>query len=120
VNAYWQPVESRIVPSISAGYGYNFVNGRPGDTDATDSQSWFVGMQWNDALIAGNSAGVAVGQPPNAEGLSDDALMLEVFYKYQVTDNISITPSLFYIANDADQRGNASEVGGVIQTTFKF
>lgn len=120
VNAYWQPVESRIVPSISAGYGYNFVNGRPGDTDATDSQSWFVGMQWNDALIAGNSAGVAVGQPPNAEGLSDDALMLEVFYKYQVTDNISITPSVFYIANDADQRGNASEVGGVIQTTFKF
>lgn len=120
VNAYWQPVESRIVPSISAGYGYNFVNGRPGDTDATDSQSWFVGMQWNDALISGNSAGVAVGQPPNAEGLSDDALMLEVFYKYQVTDNISITPSLFYISNDADQRGNASEVGGVIQTTFKF
>ena len=120
VNAYWQPVESRVIPSISAGYGYNAVSGRPGDTDATDSQSWFVGMQWNDAFVSGNSAGVAVGQPANAEGLSDDALMLEVFYKAQVTDNISITPSLFYVRNDADQRGNASEVGGVIQTTFKF
>jgi hypothetical protein len=120
VNAYWQPVESRVVPSISAGYGYNAVSGRPGVTDATDSQSWFVGAQWNDAFLTGNSAGVAVGQPANAEGLSDDALMLEVFYKVQVTDNISITPSVFYVRNDADQRGNASEVGGVIQTTFKF
>ncbi len=119
VNAYWQPVESRVVPSISAGYGYNAVSGRPGDTDATDSQSWFVGMQWNDAFVSGNSAGVAVGQPANAEDL-DEALMLEVFYKVQVTDNISITPSVFYVRNDADQRDNASEVGGVIQTTFKF
>ncbi len=119
VNAYWQPVESRVVPSISAGYGYNAVSGRPGDTDATDSQSWFVGMQWNDAFVSGNSAGVAVGQPANAEDL-DEALMLEVFYKVQVTDNISVTPSVFYVSNDAGQRGNASEVGGVIQTTFKF
>jgi hypothetical protein len=119
VNAYWQPVESRVVPSISAGYGYNAVSGQPGDTDATDSQSWFVGMQWNDAFVSGNSAGVAVGQPANAEDL-DEALMLEVFYKVQVTDNISVTPSVFYVSNDAGQRGNASEVGGVIQTTFKF
>jgi hypothetical protein len=119
VNAYWQPVESRVVPSISAGYGYNAVSGRPGDTDATDSQSWFVGMQWNDAFVSGNSAGVAVGQPANAEDL-DEALMLEVFYKVQVTDNISVTPSVFYVSNDAGQRGNASEVGGVIQTTFRF
>jgi hypothetical protein len=119
VNAYWQPVESRVVPSISAGYGYNAVSGQPGDTDATDSQSWFVGMQWNDAFVSGNSAGVAVGQPANAEDL-DEALMLEVFYKVQVTDNISVTPSVFYVSNDAGQRGNASEVGGVIQTTFRF
>jgi carbohydrate-selective porin OprB len=46
--------------------------------------------------------------------------MLEVFYKYQVTDNISITPAIFYVSNDAAQRGNSSEFGGVIQTKFKF
>jgi hypothetical protein len=120
VNGYWQPVESRVIPSISAGYGYNDVSGRAGSTDATDSQSWFVGLQWNDAFLTGNSTGVAVGQPANAEGLSNDALMLEVFYKAQITDNISITPAIFYVSNDTGKRGNASEWGGVIQTTFKF
>lgn len=119
VNAYWRPTETGIIPSISAGYGYNAVSGRAGETDATDSQSWFVGLQWDDAFVSGNSAGVAVGQPANAENLSD-ALMLEFFYKYQVTDNISITPAIFYVSNDAAQRGNASEWGGVIQTKFKF
>jgi hypothetical protein len=120
VNGYWRPTETGVIPSVSAGYGYNDVSGNPGDTDATDSQSWFVGLQWDDAFVAGNAAGVAVGQPANAEGLSEDALMLEFFYRYQVTDNISVTPAIFYVSNDADQRGNSSEWGGVIQTKFKF
>jgi hypothetical protein len=120
VNAYWRPSERSVIPSISAGYGYNDVSGRARSTDATDSQSWFVGLQWDDAFVAGNSAGVAVGQPANAEGLSSDALMLEFFYKYQVTDNISVTPAVFYVRNDAEQRGNASEWGAVVQTTFRF
>lgn len=120
VNAYWSPIEKGVIPSISAGYGYNDVSGRPGATDATDSQSWFVGLQWDDAFVVGNSAGVAVGQPANAEGLDSDSLMLEFFYKYQVSDNISITPAVFYISNDASQRGNVSEWGAVIQSTFRF
>lgn len=120
VNAYWHPTETGIIPSVSAGYGYNDVNGRPGVTDATDSQSWFVGLQWDYAFIPGNSAGVAVGQPANAQGLANDSLMLEFFYRYQVSDNISITPAVFYVSNDASQRGNASEWGAVIQSKFKF
>ena len=120
LNAYWQPTESRWVPSISAGYGYNFVSGATGATDATDSDSWFVGLQWKDAFVAGNAAGIAVGQAPSAEtaGVSD-ATMLEFFYKFQVTDNISITPALFYV--DSNQRyQDSGKWGGVIQTKFTF
>ena len=120
VSGYWQPIESGFVPSISAGYGYNDVNGQTRSSDATDSQSWYVGAQWSDVILTGNSAGVAVGNPPNSENVEDDALMLEMFYKYQVTDNISVTPSVFYVSNDTNQRGNSSEWGGVVQTTFKF
>ena len=120
LNAYWQPSESGWVPSISAGYGYNFVNGTTGATDATDSDSWFVGLQWADAFVAGNTAGVAVGQAPSAEtaGVSD-ATMLEFFYKFQVTDNISITPALFYVENNQRYQ-DSSKWGGVIQTKFTF
>jgi hypothetical protein len=120
VNAYWQPTESGWIPSISAGYGYNGVSGAVGATDATDSDSWFVGLQWADAFIAGNTAGVAVGQAPSAEtaGVSD-ATMLEFFYKFQVTDNISITPALFYVDNN-QRYEDSSKWGGVIQTKFTF
>jgi hypothetical protein len=120
LNAYWQPSESGWVPSVSAGYGYNFVSGTTGRTDATDSDSWFVGLQWKDAFVAGNAAGIAVGQAPSAEtaGVSD-ATMLEFFYKFQVTDNISITPALFYV--DSNQRyQDSGKFGGVIQTKFTF
>lgn len=120
LNAYWQPAQSGWVPSVSAGYGYNSVNGATGKTDATNSDSWFVGLQWSDVFAKGNSAGVAVGQAPSAEtaGVSD-ATMIEIFYKYQVTDNISITPALFYVDNNQRYQ-NSSRFGGVIQTKFTF
>jgi hypothetical protein len=120
INAYWQPSESGWAPSISAGYGYNFVSGTVGSTDATNSDSWFVGLQWADAFVAGNAAGIAVGQAPSAEtaGVSD-ATLLEFFYKFQVTDNISITPALFYVDNNQRYQ-DSSKWGGVIQTKFTF
>jgi hypothetical protein len=120
INAYWQPLQSGWVPSISAGYGYNGVSGSVGATDATDSQSWFVGLQWDDAFAAGNTAGIAVGQAPTAEtdGVND-ATILEFFYKFQVTDNISITPALFYVDNNQRYQ-DSSKFGGVIQTKFTF
>jgi len=120
INGYWTPSESGWIPSISAGYGYNDVSGRAGSTDATDSHSWFTGLQWNDVFVSGNSAGVAIGNPANSKNVADDALMLEIFYKAQITDNISVTPAIFYVSNDAAQKGNSSEWGAVIQTTFKF
>jgi hypothetical protein len=120
INAYWQPSESGWVPSISAGYGYNGVSGKVGKTDATDSDSWFVGLQWNDAFVAGNAAGIAVGQAPSAETRGvDDATLLEFFYKFQVTDNISITPALFYVDNNQRYQ-DSSKWGGVVQTKFTF
>jgi hypothetical protein len=119
LNAYWQPQDSGIVPSVSVGYGYNEIDGTGSKKGATNSDSWFVGLQWSDVFAKGNSAGVAFGQPGNSENISDDAQMLEIFYKYRVSDNISITPALFYISNN-QRFQNESAWGGVVQTTFKF
>ena len=117
LNAYWQPTQSGWVPSISAGYGWNTVSGT--QSAATDSQSWFAGLTWDDVFVDGNSAGVAIGQAPTGEDL-EDATMLEIFYKYQVSDNISITPAIFYASDNQRLANNSSNWGGVIQTTFKF
>ena len=64
VAGYWQPIDTGIVPSISAGYGFTDISG--GIAGAADSQSWYVGLQWDDAFAKGNSAGVAIGQNPSA------------------------------------------------------
>jgi len=117
LNAYWQPLESGWVPSISAGYGWNTVSGTP--SAATNSQSWFAGLQWEDVFVDGNSAGVAIGQAPTGQNLTQST-MLEFFYKYQVSDNISVTPAIFYASDNQRLANNSSNWGGIIQTTFKF
>jgi hypothetical protein len=117
LNAYWQPEKAGIIPSVSAGYGWNTVSGTA--SDATDSQSWFAGLTWDDVFVDGNSAGVAIGQAPTGENLEKSTL-LEIFYKYQVSDNISVTPAIIYGSDNQRLAGNSSNWGGVIQTTFKF
>ena len=113
IAAYWQPIDSGWVPSLTGGYGYTW-----GNDGFNDSQSWMVGLSWSDAFTEGNSAGLAFGMPPYNNNKNESWLM-EVYYKFQVTDNISITPSLFY-GSDPRQNKRNDAWGGVVQTTFKF
>jgi hypothetical protein len=117
LNAYWEPTQSGWAPSISLGYGWNTVSGTK--SAATNSQSWMAGLQWDDVFVDGNTAGVAIGQAPTGQDLEKSTL-LEIFYKYQVSDNISITPAIFYASDNQRLAENSSNWGGVIQTTFKF
>ncbi|MDM7954433.1 MAG: iron uptake porin [Cyanobium sp. CZS 25K] len=94
------------------------------------SQSWSVGLQWSDVFMKGNQAGMAVGQPVfatslrNGETPQDGNFAWEWWYKFQVTDNISVTPAIFYLSRPNGQFttiGQSSSVfGGLIQTQFKF
>jgi len=140
LNAYWQPIKTGWFPSISAGYGYNWVDGV--DLTATNrnsltrnSASWFAGLQWDNAFIKGNAAGVAFGQPSFSNTVAQsNPWLIEWFYRFQVSDNISITPTLFYGTGISNNRSSTSGggsgnswsgstfdgLGGVIQTTFKF
>ena len=114
VAAYWEPMEAGWMPSISLGYGYNAGGG-----GFDDSQSWMAGLQWSDVFQKGNTAGFAFGQAPFNDGNDSESWLWEVFYKFQVTDQISITPAIFY-ASDYRLNGKDSTWGGVIQTTFRF
>ncbi|MCP9838952.1 carbohydrate porin [Cyanobium sp. N.Huapi 1H5] len=159
ISAYWQPSNSGWIPSISTGWGINrnqfnganFGNAAglvstTGITNAT-SQSWYVGLQWDDVFIKGNSAGMAVGQPTFLTAVSggnpvfggpaaatavvDGNYAWEWWYKFQVTDNISVTPALYYLSAPLGQVSknvgaigtsgtDFNNFGGFIKTTFKF
>jgi hypothetical protein len=125
-------------------------NGTSGVTIA----SWYTGLQWDDAFARGNALGMAVGQAPfvtqqgsngagsprsiteattgtGGSGANDANYMWEWWYKVQVTDNITVTPALFYISNVSGQLGSLNRsggsgtaannvLGGLLKTSFKF
>ena len=45
---------------------------------------------------------------------------LEGFYRYPVTDNISINPGLLVVINPEDDNDNDTIYVGTIRTVFKF
>jgi len=158
---YWQPLKTGWIPSVSAGWGYNSISynnnvpGRPGnplpglDLNSAASQSWYIGLNWKDAFAKGNALGFAFGQPTFVTSISSDLpgssdstfdgqYAFELFYKFQVTDNIAVTPAVFYLsaprgeltpsgstnaallANPGKNGSSFDTFGALIQTTFKF
>jgi hypothetical protein len=158
VAGWWEPMKTGWFPSISAGWGYNTYNytGRVANSfvgpslnlDSAASQSWYVGLNWRDALIKGNALGFAIGQPTFITSVSGDSasgdvadgqFALEAFYKFQLTDNIAVTPAIFWLSrprgavtnsaasirsalldagvSDGDTFGT---FGGLVQTTIRF
>jgi len=142
LTAAWQPLKGgTLMPSISLGWGISSINQADFDlpqtygsrTNITQTQSWTVGLQWKDAFAKGNALGMAVGQPTfvtaldnndGYDGPNDGNYAWEWWYRFQVTDNISITPALFYLSRPNGQYTANSETnnvfGGLIQTQFRF
>ncbi|MBM5808649.1 MAG: porin [Cyanobacteria bacterium M_surface_9_m1_291] len=137
LSAYWQPTQSGWIPSISAGWGIGTTNllGAQGQGTALGSAtlaSWSVGLQWADAFVKGNALGMGFGQATyltRATGLAgntanDGNWAWEWWYKFQVTDNISVTPGFFYLSRPQGQATAAgtdlNAFGYLIKTTFKF
>ncbi|MFM9088375.1 MAG: carbohydrate porin, partial [Cyanobium sp.] len=132
LSAFWQPLRSGWLPSISLGWGINtttYSTAQPEGSLST-SQSWMVGLQWTDVFAKGNDFGFAVGQPVFATALTDGITpndgnyVWEWWYKFQVTDNITVTPALIYLSRPLGQITPASDsfsqFGGLVKTTFRF
>jgi hypothetical protein len=132
LSGFWQPLHSGWLPSLSLGWGINSTTyGKPQPIGSlSTSQSWLVGLQWTDLFIKGNDFGFAVAQPVFATALSggvtpnDGNYVWEWWYKFQVTDNITITPALIYLSRPLAQQTPAgqsfSQFGGLIKTSFRF
>jgi hypothetical protein len=132
LSAFWQPLSSGWLPSLSLGWGINsttYTTAQPRGSLST-SQSWMVGLQWTDVFLKGNDFGFAVAQPVFATALTggvtpnDGNYVWEWWYKFQVTDNISITPALIYLSRPLGQvtpSGESfSQFGGLVKTSVRF
>lgn len=87
--------------------------------------SYAASLGFNDLGKEGNVLGFSVGAPPyvggSAGGGDETPIQVEGFYKYQVNDNISVTPGVVWIDNAAEGfYGEDSAVLGTVRTTFTF
>jgi hypothetical protein len=135
LNSFGGTVTWRFSPKVAlSGYGAAmFVDDSSGRVDAsTTFTSWMVGLHFNDLLKAGNNAGLIFGQPLYRTSADGDARLtpdgarravpyhLEAYYRFKVSDNISITPGAFVLFNPEGNSRNDTTTVGVLRTTFTF
>ncbi len=129
LSAFWQPQRSGWIPAINLGWGLSHnVYDHDGAYAASSllsatSQSWMLGFNWSDAFDSGSELGMAIGSPQfmtrytnptGQQGADDQALMMEIWYRYQATDWLSITPGLFWLPRP---RGQLSASGSTWDST---
>lgn len=96
---------------------------------STTFTSWITGLTFNDLFSEGSMGSVLFGQPINRSSASGLATLgtvnstpyhLELFYRYRLSRNISITPGVFWVFNPEGVSTNPTATVGVIRTTFSF
>jgi hypothetical protein len=142
-NAVGATVTWQISPRISAGawggYTKSYIPGQSGNVETTN---YMVFMNFPDLFAKGNLGGIYVGQPPKitssdlpvgnnvpdfintglgrAAGQPGTTTQIEAFYRFQLTDNISITPGIIHILEPGNTPDSDSVTIGILRSTFSF
>lgn len=111
--------------SISGFFSYHDVTGF-GRNDDYEAYSYGVGVALPDFGKKGNVLGVFAGAEPyslnRTPGVRDSNVPyhIEGFYKYRVSDNVSITPGVIYLTSPGQNSNNNDAFIGTLRTTFTF
>lgn len=127
-NHYGLEASLRLSPRFTVS-GWGGYTKAATESDVVDQKAniwnWAVTLGFPDLGKKGNLLAFVVGMPPKVTDSDlvkdgDTSLHLEALYRYQVTDNISITPGLFVITNPNHDNNNETDFVGTIRTTFTF
>ncbi|MEH2078821.1 MAG: iron uptake porin [Nostoc sp.] len=142
-NAVGATLTWQISPRISAGawggYTKSYIPGQSGSVETTN---YMVFLNFPDLFAKGNLGGIYVGQPPKitssdlpignnvpdfintglgrAGGQPGTTTQIEAFYRFQLTDNISITPGIIHLIQPGNTPNNDSVTIGILRSTFSF
>lgn len=110
--------------SISGFVSYSDVTGF-GSNDNFEAWSYGAGIALPDFGKKGNVLGIFGGAQPYAlgrtgRGSRDIPYQVEGFYKYRVSDNVSITPGVIWLTSPGQNSDNDDAFIGTLRTTFTF
>ena len=132
INAYGAEVAFRLSPQIVLNAFGSYINADfVGDNNGSRTiWTYGAGVAFPDFGKKGNLLGFMAGAEPylgnptavqRAQGVSNSIpLHIEGFYKYQLNDNISITPGVIWVINPGQNDNNNDVVIGTVRTTFTF
>jgi Carbohydrate-selective porin, OprB family/S-layer homology domain len=93
-----------------------------GANDKDEVWSYGLGVALPDFGKRGNLLGIFAGaQPYLGNNNADKPYHIEGFYRYRISDNISITPGVIWLTNPGQAANNNNDaVIGTLRTTFTF
>jgi hypothetical protein len=133
----------RISSRVSVGGWAGYTNSRiPGKSGTVATTNYMMFVNFPDLFGTGNLGGIYIGQPPkivssnlstgnNIPDFLDTGLgreggqpgtttHVEVFYRWQVNDNISVTPGVMLIFQPGHTPDSDPIGVGVLRTSFSF
>ncbi|MBD2178452.1 carbohydrate porin [Pseudanabaena sp. FACHB-1998] len=89
--------------------------------DSISPQTWSAGFAFPDLFKEGATGAIAIGQPFIESKVGNATQTnLELFYRFPISTNISITPNLQFIFNPNNNSGNSTITIGTLRTVFTF
>jgi len=131
VNAYGVSAAWKMGTSFSVNGYFSYVDADYIRDGVGSSEIWTygLGVSFADLLKKGNLLGLFAGVAPyvgnpNQSGFpgvkNDLPVQVQAFYKFQVSDNISVTPGVIYLLNSGQNSDNEDGLVGTLRTTFSF
>ncbi len=133
VEATFSP-SSKLILAGWGGYTTAFAQrNASGVRTGSEADAYYYGatLALKDFGKQGNVLGLIVGQPPKlsyneyrlggrSQRDTNTSYHVEGLYKFQVNNNISVTPAILVIFNPENSTRNDAEYVGTLRTTFTF
>ncbi len=121
-NSFGVEAAYQITPSLAVNAFGMYTDAEEADGDGeAEIWSYGAGLSVPDLIKEGSLAAVFVGaEPYNADEGDDTPIHIEGFYKYQLNDNISVTPGVVYLISPNGVEDDEDALIGVLRTTFTF
>jgi hypothetical protein len=144
-DAFGAGLEWRVTRNVTLGGWFGFTDSELTDDDGSvETTNWMAYVNFPDLFGEGNVGGIFVGQPPKITnsnlpdglnipsfvndgdvqapdgGQDSSATHVEVFYRWRLSDHITLTPGVIVIFNPGHNDDNDTVVIGGIRTTFTF
>jgi hypothetical protein len=121
----------RVSPSFVWGGWATFTSARVIGLTDTDLWTYATTFAFPDLGKEGNLLGFVFGRQPYLSEISNNSAEIggrnnqsswhmEAFYKFQLTDNISLTPGVVWVTNPNQNENDNDIIEGVLRTTFTF